>query len=126
MIFDREQGTYEWIDPDAPAPFPVATTSEAAVPAAIEAPPSAPTELRVEVPPSSRGHSPLSLSQVAGVESPLTPVFGLEQLMDVDAPAQPAQPVEEPMVSASSQDSEQAPSVQNTVVVDEGTYSEAF
>ncbi|KAJ7263188.1 hypothetical protein B0H12DRAFT_295073 [Mycena haematopus] len=136
LNLDREKGTYEWIDHDAPAPGTTATSPppdpaveepqltpaietpqptpaiEAPQPTpAIEAPQPTPaiealqptptieaalqsSSLRVEQAANSRGHSPLSLSQVAGVRSasssPLTPVYGLDHPMDVDPPAQPA------------------------------------
>ncbi|KAF7364816.1 hypothetical protein MVEN_00351700 [Mycena venus] len=105
LNLDREKGTFEWIDPDAAepaattsAPPPVPAIEAAPVPAMDTAPASTPqpSPLRVEVAPSPlRSNSPLSLSQVAGVHSsspsPLTPEFGIDQLMDVDPPQQPQQ-----------------------------------
>lgn len=87
LNLDREKGTFEWVDPDAPAVTfaepEAAPTVVAAQPPPVEAPP-----LRVDVA-QSQMHSPLSLSQVAGVHSrspsPLTPDFGLDAyMMDVD------------------------------------------
>ncbi|KAF8215027.1 hypothetical protein K438DRAFT_768949 [Mycena galopus ATCC 62051] len=130
LNLDRERGTYEWIDPDAPAapsspvpaieeaaaaspmtmepePFPVIEPAPQPQPRTQTVPAAEPLKpqstLRVEVAP--RGHSPLSLSQVAGVRSasssPLTPVF-VDHHMDVDPPAQPQEQEQPAAVSAAA------------------------
>ncbi|KAJ7901599.1 hypothetical protein B0H13DRAFT_2663935 [Mycena leptocephala] len=124
LNLDREKGTFEWIDLDEAAPAPVATVPAIEAPPVpvIEAPPHAPVEpspLRVELA-HPRALPPLSLSQVIGVHSaspsPLTPVFGLDHLMDVDPPAQRIAAAPS-VVPDSDQRPEQAP--QSAIVVDE-------
>jgi hypothetical protein len=131
LNLDREKGTFEWIDLDAPTP---AVASASTAPAlAIEAAQPMPVEdNRAEAPSPprssiehSRGHSPLSLSQVAGFQSaspsPLTPVFNIDTYMDVDPPVAPESAPAAPSLPAEPV----APSVtdtQSTVVEDEGVF----
>ncbi|KAJ7143600.1 hypothetical protein C8R43DRAFT_1014699 [Mycena crocata] len=136
LHLDREKGTFEWIDPNAPAPVAVASTSglPAAAPAIEPVPytPVEPSPLRIEVSQQTM-HSPLSLSQVAGVHSrspsPLTPDFGLDNEMDVDPPA-PAEPMAATSAAsvatsdaqperATDPQPEPATAAQNVTVIDE-------